>query len=292
MTNNLANLIISTDMPAVAEIGAALRRVGQRLMSGEIRKEPVTPYEHAKKLLETLAPGREIDSVESVFLRVGFTTGVDDIGPKTIGQEAFLDLLQPHRSLFPELDAFDIALSMDHPEADVSFKLSIFAPPPSPQFNQEKPYPILVIRELPGEKGYPCDSPIPYNLSILGEDELYTGRLNRELVGFSQEEGLLWQGWNEWSDELRGDLEVRRQFTIEVIKLLTKLAEPHREELAEHNRSIQRYFKERERLVPWWNRSRLHGLHPAAVWPDDSELHIYRMVDLPPDRLIARFQSV
>lgn len=259
-------------MAALAEIGVVLERFGQRLQSKEVPREPVTPYEHARRLWETVAPGRKLDPVESVFLHFSFAQS--GVQPEGREQNIFTYLLGPYRSLFPELDIFTVSLSMSHESDDISFKLAVFAPPPSPQLNQDKPYPILVVRELPEQRDY--DPRIPYNLLILADDQLCTGKLSRELVGFDQEAGLLWQGWEKWHEGSQGDIDWRRQFTSEALRLLTKIADTNRDYLSTFNREVQTHFRRQEKSISWWHRSWWDRLHPGAVWPESLELYHIR----------------
>lgn len=277
-------------MAVVEKIGVVLERVGQRLQLRETAKEPVTPYEHAERLWGTIAPGRKTDPVESAF----FTFHYNETGIRAEGREQniFAGLTRPYQSLFPELDIFTVSLSMGGKLDDVSFKATIFAPPPSPQFNHNRPYPILVVRELPQQRR--GEDPTPYNLLVLVENELYTGRLDKELLGFDSKRGLLVQEFKDWHEEVKGDIEWRRLFTTETLRLFTKIVEPAKETIAHSNREIQAHFREKERAVSWWSRTWGDRLHPGAVRPEDLQLCMTRTGHdfYPTCKLVACLQQV
>lgn len=278
-------------MPAVAEIGAVLERFGQRLQSRDVPREPITPYEHAKRLWEYTTSGRKTDSVETAFFRFQF---VDDNGVNTKGREqnVFTNLLKPYRGLFPELDGFNVSLSVGDEIDDISFKLAVFAPEPSPKFNHDKPYPVFVVRELPRLRR--SESTTPYNLLILGESELYSGKLDNELVGLNEQAEPVWQRFEEWHEEVRGSVRWRTLFTTEMLKLFTHIVEPSMDYLGKYNQEVLDHYKEREKAVSWWNRTSVHRLHPAAVWPEAMELYYSRvgLIGSSPTRVINYLQQV
>lgn len=199
------------------------------------------------------------------------------VSPETEGEWVFTKLLKPYRGLFSELDQFCASLSIYHEKAGISFKLVIFAPPPSPQFNQEWHYPILAIRELPEQRGY-YNFPIPYNMLILSEGQLYTGRLDRQILGFQQGEGLFTQEFDNLLEEPQEDVNWRRQLAIETIKFLTRIHTEtgSGEEIVQLNHERHLDFRRQEQSVPWWKRSWTDRLNPGAVWPEELELDMMR----------------
>ncbi|TSC66499.1 MAG: hypothetical protein CEO21_172 [Microgenomates group bacterium Gr01-1014_80] len=279
-------------MSAIAEVGTVLEQFGKKLQVVNTPKEPVTPYEHAKKLWETLTSGRKIDSVEAAYLRFHYNSE-NGIRPENVEQNLLGYLLRPYRGLFPELETFTTSISIGDKDDDISFKLTVFAPPPSPQFNQNKGYPVLTIRELPEVQRGVGDHKIPYKMLILGEGDLYTGRLSQELVEFNFQSGPLWNGLEEWSDELRGDVEWRKRFTCEAIKYFTRIAEMNPDLLSEFNRGVQSHFRKQEKAVSWWSRTWGDRLHPGAVWPETLNLYYTRvgLIGHSPSRLVAKLQQ-
>lgn len=158
-----------------------MESLGRRLQTREVVGKEDSPYDNAQQLLRILAPVRRIDPLKSGFLEFSSFYDREGVKPENEEQKVFCNLLKPYRSLFPELDSFFVSLSLSNKSDDVSFKLTIFAPPPSPQFTHDKPYPVLTIRELPEQKYY--GTRFPYNVVILGESKLYTGKLDQEFVG-------------------------------------------------------------------------------------------------------------
>lgn len=263
-------------MPALKEkLGITLERFGQGFQSRESERFENTPYGNAQMLWKALAPDRRIDQLKSAFLKFGAYNDGEGVKPENEEQTVFCNLLNPYRSLFPEFDSFFVSLSLSDEADHISFILSVFAPPPSPKFNQDNPYAVLKILELPEQRRYE-GSPIPYNVVILGESDLYIPRLNRELVGVSPEKEGIFKEHKKWSDEPKGDPEWRRHFVSETLKFLTKIAETDKEYVISSNRDAQLAFKHREQQVPWWSRSFPDKRQPGAVWPENVNLALMR----------------
>lgn len=270
-------------MPVLKEqLGITLERFGKGLQSREAERFENTPYGNAQRLWRVLAPDRKIDPLKSAFLQFSSTY---DEGVKTQSKEqnVFCNLLNPYRSLFPELDGFFVSLSLSNKADDISFKLTVFAPPPSPQFTHDNPYTVLKILESPEQKRYEGGR-IPYNVVILRESKLYTGKLDQEFVGIDsvKKEGIF-KEHKRWSDEPQGDPLWRRHFASETLKFLTSIAETGRRDTVNSNQKTQLAFKHHEQQVQWWKRGFSDIRQPGAVWPDNVNLglkrkgHLYRV---------------
>lgn len=279
-------------MKIIERAGVAIAGFRQKLQVKEAPKEPVTPYAYAQRLWDTIDSHREIDPVESALFEFHFTE--KGVKAENEEQDLFTRLMLPYRSLFPELGTFAVSLSIGQVTDNISFKVAVFASPPSPRFNQKEFYPVLAVRELPQQKGGDLFAPgeSPYNLLILAESDLYSGQLDQELLGLDQDHEPSWQAFKEWHEGLRGDVGWRRQFAIETLKYLTNIVEPARECVADYNKQLQAEFRRREKSVPWWDRTLWDRMHPGAVWPDDMVLFdTRRFSSRPPARLVACLQQ-
>lgn len=247
-------------------------------------KEPVTPYEHAKKLWRTIYPRKKPGSTKSVFMHFTQRRSEPDsskpgVPIRSQEQRVFLNLTYPYWSLFPELDNFAASLSMSPKPEDISFKLTVFAPPPSPQLNKDKFYPILTIREIPAARN--CDGePTAYNLHILGagENNLYSGKLDCQLVGFDPQEGPRWEKFSDWHEGARGDIAWRQRFTCGVLKTLTAIAELNPKEAASYTQTTWASIEEQKKNLSWRRRIWVRSRDTGAIWPEDQTLYLSRLV--------------
>lgn len=268
-------------MTALKErLGTTLERLGKGLQSREAEIFEDTPYGNAKRLWRVLAPERKIDPLKSAFLKFNSFYDGEGVKPENEEQTIFCNLLNPYRSLFPELDTFFVALSLSDKSDDISFKLTVFAPPLSQQVTNDSPYSILTILELPEQKRY-GGGRIPYNVVILGESKngLYTGKLDQEFVGIDSEKEGIFKEHKKWSDEPEGDPAWRSHFASETLKFLTRIAETNREGVVSSNQDAQLDFKQHEKEVPWWRRiiADERERQPGAVWPNNTNLAMMRL---------------
>lgn len=234
--------------------------------------EQVTPYNYAKRLYATLAPDRKIDPKKSVYL--GFRFDLSGIQAEGQKQRAFTSLLYPYRSLFSEHDIFTVSLSMDRPSSDISFKAEIWAAPPSPRFNHNKPYPIFAFHEIPQRGG--GEYATPYNLLILREGERYSGKLDAELLDFDPAKGISVRRFTDWKEAAEGDVEWRKQFACGVLQLFTRIAELNREASVQYNQDQFLELDRQRRSMPWWKRFLQERVYPGAVLPESVALYIAR----------------
>jgi len=257
-------------------LGRTLEGLGKGLQKKESERFEDTPYGNAQRLWRSLAPDRKIDPLKSAFLK--FTSAYDGEGvkPQNEEQTIFCNLLNPYRSLFPEWDSFLVSLSLSHPSDDVSFKLTVFAPPPSPEFNFDKPYSVLTILELPEQKRY-YGNHVPYNVVILRESKLYTGKLDQEFVGLGPQKEGIFKELKQWHDEPQGDPGWRRNFASETLKFLTSIVGTNGECSIISNQDAQLAFKQREKEVPWWKKSWSDKRQLGAVYPDNTNLSVMRL---------------
>ena len=258
------------------QLGKTLERLGKGLQSREFERFEDTPYGNAQRLWRVLAPERKIDPLKSAFLQFNYSYDGEGVRPQNEEQAIFSSLLKPYRSLFGEFDNFSVSLSLSHKADDISFMLTVFAPPMSQQITHANPYSVLKILELPEQKRYQGGH-IPYNVLIFRESELYAGRLDQELVGIDAEKGGILKERMEWSDEPQGDALWRRRFASETLKFLTSIAETEKEDVANWNREAQVAFKEREQENPWLRRSLRDKRQAGAVFPDNSNLAMMRI---------------
>lgn len=260
-------------------LGRTLEGLGKGLQTREAERFEDTPYGNAQRLWKVLAPERKIDPLKSAFLKFSsiYDEGYDE-GVKTQSEEQniFCNLLNPYRSLFPQFDGFFVSLSLSNKADDISFKLTVFAPPLSQQVTHDAPYSVLTILELPEQKYYGVR--IPYNVVILGEskDGLYTGKLDQEFVGLDSEKAGIFKEHKKWSDEPEGDPLWRRHFASETLKFLTSIAERGKCTVSS-NQDAQLAFKQREQQVPWRKRSDSDKRQLGAVWPDNTNLAMMRI---------------
>ena len=258
------------------QLGITLERLGKRLQSREFERFEDTPYGNAQRLWRVLALERKIDPVKSAFLAISSSSDHEGVLPENEAQTIFYNLLRPYTSLFPEFDSFLVSLSLSNKADDISFMLTVFAPPMSQQITHDNPYAVLKILELPEQKRY-HGGRIPYNVLILRESELYTGTLDQELVGIDAEKGGILKECKNWIDESGGDVEWRRHFANETLKFLTSIAETEKEGVANWDREAQVALKEREQENPWWRRSLRDKRQTGAVFPDNSNLAMMRI---------------
>ena len=258
------------------QLGVTLGRLGKGLQSREFEKFEDTPYGNAQRLWRVLAPERKIGHLKCAFLQFNSPYDGEGVRPESEEQRIFFNLLNPYRSLFPELDNFLISLSLSYKSDDVSFRLTVFAPPKSQLITHDSPYPVLAIMELPEQKRHKGGTS-PYNVVILTESELYTDRLDQEFVGLNSERERVFRKNYKWSDESQGDSLWRAQFASETLKFLTNIAETDREGVINCNQEAQLAFKHREKEVPWWRKRPSDKRQPGAVWPDNVNLGVMRI---------------
>lgn len=270
-------------------LGRTIEDLGKGLQSRESERFEDTPYGNAQGLWRVLAPGREINPLKSAFLRLG---AYHDEGVKTEseGQNIFSALLTPYIGLFPELDYFLVSLSLSGKSDDVSFKLTVFVPPQLQQSTHDSHYPVLMIRELPEQKL--GGARIPYDMVIKVEGKFYTGALDKDFVGLGPKKEGIFKERRTWLDRPEGDIEWRRHFASETLKLLTKIAETGKEDVVNSNREKQGVFREREKKVSLFTRTFWDKRQPGAVWPDNINLSMMRRFPPNQPQNVAAFKKV
>lgn len=260
-------------------LGRTLEDLGKGLQGRESERFEDNPYGNAQRLWRVLAPERKIDPLKSAFLKFSSTYN-EGVKTQSEEQNVFCNLLNPYRSLFRELDSFFVSLSLSNKSDDVSFRLTVFAPPLSQQVTHDASYAVLTILELPEQKHYGVS--IPYNVVILAEsrDGLYTGELDQEFVGLNPQKEGIFREHKQWSDELQGDPLWRSHFASETLKFLTSIAETDREGSVNWNREAQVAFKEREKEAPWWRKivSDERKRQPGSIWPENTNLTMMRLL--------------
>lgn len=257
-------------------LGRTLEDLGKGLRTREAKKLEDTPYGNAQRLWNALAPERKTDPLKSAFLEFSSFDGEGGVRTQSEEQNIFCNLLNPYRSLFPQFDSFLVSLSLSNKADDISFRLTVFAPPPSPQFTQDNPYPVFTIMELPEQKRY--GTRIPYNVLILGESKLYTGELDQEFVGLGPEKEGIFKEHKKWSDEPQGDPAWLSHFASETLKFLTNIAETDREGVVSFNQDAQLAHKQHKKEAPWWRRiiADERERQAGAVWPANTNLFLHR----------------
>jgi|GEM_PF-2609773 hypothetical protein len=238
-------------MSAITEIGTALGRAASILQVRKIPKEPTTPYEHAEKLWQALAPNQEVHPQRTALFALEFQPDNRSGGvrPEEGEQELFVNLMRPYRNLLSDKEVFHVALSLAAKSSSVSFAATVYAPSLSFDPERYNPSPVLAIRELPATDF------TDYNLLILAEGSLYSGKLDRQLAEFDASKKTLTSvDFSEWQNTPIGDLEWRKRFAKDVFSFWTNIIETNREGAVRQNQRLQASFKEQERSIPLWRR--------------------------------------